>query len=252
MDAFQTFRKQAADKRDAIIRAARAEFREAKKRINALRIQLGASAKEPPPVKLRNLTSVIAEVMPRDHAFTIGELAELVAKAEPGRRFLHGTVRTLCQKMVPAGGIRRVGRVSGKTMWAAPSYSGKIDLESVKRLPQVAADVLRVSGPLRSADLLQRIRERGYRTAEGPRKVLKSLQMAAYHLGTGAGRTRPGNGRWCKGRWADIDIPVLILGIDGYGFFRSSGQPPDGSANPVSPERSRESEVDNFPSRLIK
>ena len=149
-------------------------------------------------MKLRNLTSVIAEVMPRDHAFTIGELAELVAKAEPGRRFLHGTVRTLCQKMVPAGAIRRVGRVSGKTMWAAPGYAGKIDLEGVKRLPDVAADVLRVSGPLRAADLLERIRERGYRSAEGHRKVLKARpDGASIETGLSSG-TRPGSGRSCR------------------------------------------------------
>ena len=116
MDAFQTLRRQAAEKRDSIIRAARAEFAEAKKRINALRSQLGASAEDPPPVKSRRIADLIAEVMPQGHTFTIGELSELLVKAEPGRRFTQSTVRTLCQRMADDGAIRRVGRINGKTL----------------------------------------------------------------------------------------------------------------------------------------
>jgi len=123
---------------------------------------------------------LIAEAMPRDRAFTIGELTELLVQAEPGRRFVQSTVRTICQRMVPLGAIRRVGRIGGKTMWASPGYAGKIDLEGVKRLPNVAADVLRECGPLRIADLLQRIRERGYRSRDGHDKVIRALRMALY------------------------------------------------------------------------
>jgi hypothetical protein len=180
MDAFQILRRQAAEKRDSIIRAARAEFAEAKRRINALRRQLGAAAKDAPPVKFRRIADLIADVMPSDDTFTIGELSELLVKAEPGRRFTQSTIRTLCQRMEPLGAIRRVGRVNGKTLWASPSYAGVIDLDSVKRLPDVAADVLRACGSLRSADLLQRIRERGYRAGDNHRKVMKALRTALY------------------------------------------------------------------------
>jgi hypothetical protein len=69
MDAFTTLRRQTAAKRDAIISAARAEYADAKKRINQLRQQLGAKT-EAPAIKFRRIVDVIAEVIPRNTAMT--------------------------------------------------------------------------------------------------------------------------------------------------------------------------------------
>lgn len=180
MDAFAILTKQARDKRNAIIKAARAEFWEAKKRINALRRQLNAEAAKTPSVKLPRVIDVIARVIPSDRAFTVNELVEILTVAEPGRIFQRETVREYLQRLGDRGVVRRVGRASNRVHWAAADYAGPVDPQCGKRLPELAGEILAESGPLRSLELLARIREHGYRAADDQRLVLRSLRMALW------------------------------------------------------------------------
>ncbi|MCI0379107.1 MAG: hypothetical protein L0215_15975 [Gemmataceae bacterium] len=175
MDAYETLRKQAAQKRDALIKAARAEFRQSLRRIRELQLQLGGTAPKAIQTKPKPIIEMIADLAPRDRTFTLAEVVALLNQAEPNRKYHVPTIRTFFQRLEKQGMIRRVRRANGNVLWAAAGCRTPDTLYGAQSLTEVAADVLRASGPLRVAELLVAIRERGYRADADPHKLLTSL-----------------------------------------------------------------------------
>jgi len=69
MDAYETLRTQAAQRRDAAIKAARIEYRQAIRRISQLQHDLAGvvyQQTKPKPAKPKILVELISDVMPRD------------------------------------------------------------------------------------------------------------------------------------------------------------------------------------------
>src|SRR5262249_48036781 len=131
-------------------------------------------------VAMPPVIEIIGRSIPNDRAFTVNELIDVLRMAEPGRMFQRDTIRTYLQRLEDRGAVRRVGRVRNRIHWATADYTGPVDPNCSVRLPELAAEILRESGPMRSMDLLARIRERGYRATDDQRLVLKSLRVALW------------------------------------------------------------------------
>src|ERR1700690_830435 len=95
MDAYETLRQQAAQKRDEIIAAARTEYQHALWKLRELRRTLnGQDPRAAMRAKRRPLIELTRELLPHDRAFTISEVVERLGEAQPDRTIYVATVRT--------------------------------------------------------------------------------------------------------------------------------------------------------------
>jgi hypothetical protein len=71
MDAYESLRQQAAQKRDAVIKAARAEFWRTIQAISALRERINRNAPKPTGPKPKPLMVLLQETIPNDRYWSI-------------------------------------------------------------------------------------------------------------------------------------------------------------------------------------
>lgn len=181
MDAYQLLRQQAAEKRDSIIRAARGEYRRALREIEALRRGIDA---EPLTPKLAGTNQAIMEkirdLMPKDRAFTVRDIADLLTQANPGRTFRPMTLRYFFPRMQKRGTISKVGRnISGEILWAAVGVQVVEAPGGAEVMIDMAEKVLREHGPMTPLEVVVKMQERGYRPKSDPRRLVGWLRRAA-------------------------------------------------------------------------
>jgi hypothetical protein len=181
MDPFKILRQQAATKRDAAVKAARAEYRNSCRLIDELAQSLPV---KPATVRRRNgrqpIIELIADVMPKDKAFTIRDIMEGLRLAHPLREFHEPTVRTFFSRLIEQGMIRKLRKGDrGFILWAAAGSQLADDGPlSALSIADATETVLRSRGPLKATELVVAIQEQGYRSGANPRKLLNSLKQA--------------------------------------------------------------------------
>jgi len=179
MDAYEILRKQAADKLDKAIVAARKEYRETVDRINSLRRELGH---EPPINGLRvgrTFTELVREHLPQDRPFTADDVLANVQAVEPDRTFKRGTLKTILHKLGDLALIRRVAKdKKGYVLWAAAGCEVETKPYAAMPLSDVIADILTDSDPMRPAELVVAIQGLGCRAGDDPQKVLRAVRKS--------------------------------------------------------------------------
>jgi hypothetical protein len=178
MDAFEALRHQAAQKRDAIIKAARAEFWRTAQAITVLRYRLDRNTPKRSGPKPKALMALLCETIPRDRLFTIAEVIELLAEADPERHIHVRTIRPYFQRMEKKGLVRPIRRGPNGIVWAAADCPVTPDPHGTRTLPEVAADTLREFGPLTAVELVLALQARGYRTDANPRTLYAAIKTS--------------------------------------------------------------------------
>jgi len=197
MDAYETLRQQAAQKRDEIISAARTEYQHALWKLRELRRTLnGQDPRAAMRAKRRPLIELTRELLPHDRAFTISEVVERLGEAEPDRTIYVATVRTFFVRFEEQGLIRRVRRRKGRVLWATADSGVPDSPYGALPMTDVAADIIRDRGPLNGAELIVAMQERGYRTDVDPRSLYGVLESSL----TRSPLFRKDSGKWTVGR----------------------------------------------------
>lgn len=194
MSPFDALRKQAVEKRDTAIVAARAEYRQSLQQIENLCHSLGGDAPRPSKSKARPILELICALIP-DRAFTVGEMVEMLRDAHSDRTFNVPTIRTFFPRLAEQGIIRKVSRsVGGQVLWAA--VGADVDENPFRAMPMtdMAEQVLRECGPLRLHELVVAMQDRGYRPDAEPRRLAASLRWSAKNSQDRF--TRGEDGRW--------------------------------------------------------
>ncbi len=195
MDQFAELRKQAIEKRNKAIYAARQEYRLAVQQIDELAHTLGVRYQGRIRTKTKPVLKLIRELLPQDRLFTISDILDELRAHDPRRHFNPHSVRTFFPRLVELGEVRRVARNGcGHVLWAVPGLHVEDTEFGAMSLPEAAEKVLRETGPLKLLELVIELRRRGFRPHREPSKLMHSLKVAA--------RTYPGrfsvgdDGRW--------------------------------------------------------
>ncbi|HTQ40995.1 MAG TPA: hypothetical protein VMJ32_18415 [Pirellulales bacterium] len=175
MDAFELLRKQAAQKRDAHVKAARAEFWRTVVAIKALRQRLDSNAPKPPVPNPKSLMVLLRENIPHDRLFSAADAIALMADADPERRIRFRTIRPYLERLEKKGIVHKIRRGTQGVFWAAADYAGPLDLSSTRFITEVAAEALHKFGPLTSLELVVALRAGGYRTDAPARALLNNV-----------------------------------------------------------------------------
>jgi hypothetical protein len=181
MDALEQLRKQAAQKRDEAIQAARDEYQRNLRTISELGLRLGHKIKtfRGTPAK-RIICDLILDYMPKDRPFSHREIVATLRKAAPGRQFQEPTIRTMFKKLADDGKVRRIRKGDhGFMLWAAPDcpVEDQGPMASMS-LPEAAEYVLKDRGPLRSVEIVLAVQELGYRADSDQRTMMSGVSQA--------------------------------------------------------------------------
>jgi len=193
MDAFETLRRQAIERRNESINEARRKCQEVLRWIDQLEGRLVPPQPTKSEQKRQAVCDLITEVMPKDRDFTTAELFTLVRQMYPNRRLTLGNVRSSLAYMEECDRIRRSRLVDAKIHWCGPDFVQATKTWNAATCAKVAEKVLRERGPLRLIDLLVAVREAGFRAGDDPRKVRNALNKS---LCTNPGRFRRDGKRW--------------------------------------------------------
>jgi hypothetical protein len=128
--------------------------------------------------KRKPLIELTRELLPHDRAFTISEVVELLGHAEPDRTIYIATVRTFFVRLEEQGLIRRVRRRKGRVLWATADSGVPDSPYGAMPMTDVAADIIRDTGPLKGAELIVAMHERGYRTDASQRGLYRTLESS--------------------------------------------------------------------------
>lgn len=174
MDVYDALRRQAEQRCNEICRDARRDCRQVIAWIKQLQKRL-----EPPvstaAQKRRFMHDTLAELMPKDREFSLAEMMRLARDALPGRRINKDTLRSNFGYLESIGVAKRTRWHNRRVLWAVAGFDVPRTKFGVRTIVDVAAEVLRDSGPMNAVELLVTMRERGYRPDGDPRKMLGSL-----------------------------------------------------------------------------
>jgi hypothetical protein len=178
MDSYEALRRQAVEKRDSIINAAKRDCRLTIRRIKELQRQMGPVVIRRRKKSHKPIWVLIRDLIPKDRMFTIGDVVELMQEAEPDRSFNVPTINVEFRRLEKQGLVRRVRRVVGNVLWAATEANVPDTPYGAKPIADVAESVLRDRGPLTTAELSVAIQGRGFRSDLTPRQLYDSLLIA--------------------------------------------------------------------------
>lgn len=178
MDAFETLRRQAVERRNTAIKDARKKCQEIIRWVDRLERQLVPPPPTNPEQKRAALCDILCGLMPTDREFTTAELFALAKKAHPYRRLSLDKVRASLNYLEENDRVRRRRLVDATVMWSGPEYVEQVRTWNAPTCAKVAEKVLRERGPMRSLDLLVAIMESGFRADDDPRKVKSALSRA--------------------------------------------------------------------------
>jgi hypothetical protein len=93
-----------------------------------------------------------------------------------------------------AGTVRQVGRQGGHVLWALQGAKVVECPFGGKTLPDIAEQLLREHGPMNIAELVVKMRERGYRPSENPRQTHANMLRGLTRFSQRFSKTA--EGRW--------------------------------------------------------
>lgn len=183
MDApYEELRRQAAEKRDNIIAAAKQEYRVAMRRIRSLhKLMTGEYTPAIRPLKRErepSLRELLLGIVPSDRGFTVAEVCELAYSHEVACRFKENSIRSACGELKRRGELVQVGRHNGHILWAKPDAQLEPEVFCGMSLVEIAAQLIGEYGPMRYTEIVARMRERGYRPNEKPAETYDQLRRA--------------------------------------------------------------------------
>ena len=160
---------------------AKADYREASQRINALQQQLAGATRKASRKTLRPVREILPDVLPRDRLFTVGEAYQLLCATDPKRYFHLPSVRHIFAMMNQRGEVRRVRRTAQQVYWAVPEFKEIESEYGAQTLRSIAEQVLRKRGPMRVTEIVVVIQSKGYRPDADPRVLARSLGTTMSH-----------------------------------------------------------------------
>jgi hypothetical protein len=170
VNAYDSLRQQAAAKRDKIIQNAKAEYRATMTRIRALhKIMQGEAMpgiRPPRRVKDRTLTDLMRAVLPKSEPFTVAEACEAVYSDPLGCKYKETSVRAQLRALQDAGELHKVGRRNGHVLWARVSAGVQVAAFGTMSLCEIAESLITERGPMRLAEIVVLMKERGHKPDE--------------------------------------------------------------------------------------
>jgi hypothetical protein len=201
MDAYESLRRQAAAKRDKIIEHAKQEYRATMTRIRALHKMVEGEAmpgiRPPRRAKDRTLTDLLRDVLPKHEGFTVADACELVYSEPMGCKYKETSVRAQLTVLANTGELHKVGRRSGHILWARVSAGIAVSPFGTLSLCEIAESLIAERGPLRTAEIVAIMKERGYKPNEHPAATHNMMRGAINRI----------SGRFVKdqaGRWSIV------------------------------------------------
>ena len=172
MNAIKQLKQDAADKRDAAIRAAKLEYNETVQKIAELDARLKGQAR-PRPTQKTKIADIIWSVLPGDRTFTLTDVMGALEAAEPERRWVKQSVYVNLNRFLKAGAIKRVKRSGHKqpAVFAMP----EVDVECDKTMLDWAKQIDGwESTP--AVELMVKMTEAGYQMESEPTRAVRSLE----------------------------------------------------------------------------
>jgi hypothetical protein len=218
MDPYRRLLEDARNKRNQIISKARQEYAQSVRKIKDLASRLDSKSTLVDP-KPKIIVDVIVETIPRDRLFRIAEVIDLVQRANPSRVFTITGLTCAFHKLIRRGDIVRITRDdAGYVLYAAATYQAPPTEFGMMTTAEVAELILGERGPLRSAELVVLMQERGYKSTADPQQLLNAVKLA---IGRQPQRF-VANGP----KWSLIGEP-LNLPRNGYGGYGGQGRTED-------------------------
>lgn len=172
MNEFRKLREVAAAKRDAAIKAAKAEhaltiqIAELEDRIRGTR-RPRANAKPK-----TTLADTIYAVLPDDRSFTVDDVCGLITNAEPDRERSRATVNANLNRLLHAGAIKRLRHVTA----GKPALFSLIDYDTPEAKTMLDwARELEGWEDLEPVELMVRMTENGFEMNTPPNDAVRSL-----------------------------------------------------------------------------
>jgi hypothetical protein len=194
MDPYEQLRDQAALKRRIAITAARRQYSDDIRQIEALRAKLDVKPVAGRKQKPKSIVEMICDLLP-DKPFTFAEIHKALCEAEPGRDFNQQSIRTILPKLELRGMIRRFSKnQAGRVQWTKTGAPVPENPYGARALTDIMEEVLRSRGPLSPQELVVTLQEQGYRADADPRKMVAALKNSVRRY---PGRFAVGvDGRW--------------------------------------------------------
>lgn len=177
----------ARNKRDAAVRAARANYQQELRAIQRLRNSLegitpvrGAPAQGVGP-KRKSVADLVRKILPPPgNQFTLVDIIQAVRLVDASRRYRRDSMRTLFAQLRNEGLIKRVQRLGkGQVIWESvePPAPPVVPFEAML-LPDAITIILKERGPLRAPAITMALQDRGYRVDASVKALQDSVRQA--------------------------------------------------------------------------
>ena len=171
MEPLTELRRQARERRDRAILAAKRQYVETLERIAAVEQDLLGHL----PSSHKRMSETVEQVIPADRPFTTGDVMAALRAVDGQRQWYMRTVTNQITRLRARGEIRRLRRATRRQ----PALYARIGVSAVqvngdKALLDVAAEVLE-GRSLNAAELTVAVLEGGYQTAMGNRRLMQEL-----------------------------------------------------------------------------
>jgi hypothetical protein len=192
MEAFNSLRKHAREKRDKAIALVREEYAATLVRIAGLeRDLLGRE-----PSSHKTISSCVNRVLPNDRAFTTVDVMTALEAMDPGRVWRKRSVDSHISRLRERGVVRRLQKAKG----SEPAQYARVGVKVApmpfgdKTLPEVMAEVL-AGHSMTQTELAVAMIDAGYQTTMTPRALRDAIGVVLRKGDRFVGR----GGKWAVG-----------------------------------------------------
>ena len=172
--SIQNLRDAAAKKRDAAIKAAKAEYSETVQKIGELESRLSGQRRRKGSKRDRiRLVDIIYDNLPTDRPFSFADVVGILEANPNARTYAQSSINMTISRMLKAGDIKRVrfAKTGQEALFALPDV--KVECEKTMLSWAKEVDGWREMEPV---ELMVRMTENGYEMEVPPSDAVRSLE----------------------------------------------------------------------------
>ena len=172
--SIQNLRDAAAKKRDAAIKAAKAEYSETVQKIGELETRLSNGRKRRGAKRDRiRLVDIIYDNLPTDRPFSFADVVGILEASPNAKTYAQSSINMTISRMLKAGDIKRVrfAKTGQEALFALPD----VKVECEKTMLDWAREVDGYQ-EMEPVELMVRMTENGYEMDAPPRDSVRSLE----------------------------------------------------------------------------
>ena len=175
MITFQELRRIATKKKNAAIKAIKAEYSETIQKIAELEARLKAPRKPRPNARAGKprIADLVYESLPDDKPFTLNDVLGILEASHPERDWKRHSVYVALNRFLKQGAIKRIAHSGHKraAIFALPS----VPLEPAKTMLDWAKEIEGWQG-MEPVKLMVKMTENGYQMEVAPKDAVQSLK----------------------------------------------------------------------------